>query len=226
MKREVAIIVPLYNEEENLRELYERMIAVNLGGRAELVQILFVDDGSTDSSAEVLRSLASRDQRVRLISHESKRGLSSALQTGFDRAEGNTFVTLDADLQNDPEDVPLLLEELERGFDLIIGWRERREDRLSRRVASRIAAGLRRIIFKDRIHDVGCGLRAMEGRVGRALRLSGGLHRYLSVLAARKGFQVTEIKVRHHPRKKGRSKFGNLDRALECLSDLPKVFKA
>ncbi len=215
----VSVVIPAYNEEENLPVLYERLKAVldRLEGDYE---ILFVDDGSTDGSFEVLRDLARRDERVRVIRFRRNYGQTAAMYAGFEHATGDVIVTMDADLQNDPEDIPRLLRKLEEGYDIVSGWRKDRKDPfLSRRLPSKIANWIISKVTGVELHDYGCTLKAYRSEIAKRYRLYGDMHRFLPALARRFGARVTEIPVRHHPRLYGRSKYG-IGRTVRVILDI------
>jgi glycosyltransferase involved in cell wall biosynthesis len=203
----LSIIVPLFNEAESLPELHHAINRVlqRMHVRAEIV---FVDDGSTDHSFDVLRRLQQRDRRVRVIQFRRNQGKSAALAAGFARALGRQIVTLDADLQDDPEEIPHLLRELNKGYDLISGWKRRRRDKFTKRIASKIFNFVTNFVTGVKLHDINCGLKAYRREVTDSIRVYGQLHRYLPVLAFKEGFRIGEVEVRHHSRKYGKSKFG------------------
>jgi len=204
---DISFVVPLYNEAETLPELADRIAKVcdELGRSYE---IIFVDDGSIDESAAVIEALHRSDPGIKLIQFRQNYGKSAALSSGFRSASGGTVVTLDADLQDDPGEVPLLLEKMEQGYDLVSGWKKVRRDPLRRRIASRIYNFFTSLFSGIRLHDFNCGLKAYRLEVVKNLNVYGELHRYLPVMAHRYGFRVSEVPVRHHPRRHGRSKFG------------------
>jgi glycosyltransferase involved in cell wall biosynthesis len=217
----LSVVIPLYNEAESLMELHGKITDVlnRLRLRAEIV---FVDDGSTDGSFGRLQQLQKRDRRVRVIQFRRNYGKSAALAAGFAAAQGRYIVTMDADLQDDPEEIPHLLDELKKGCDLISGWKKRRHDKFSKRLASKIFNSVTSFFTGVRLHDINCGLKAYRREVTDSIRVYGQLHRYLPVLAAKEGFRVGETEVRHHPRKYGKSKFG-LSRYTSGFFDLLTV---
>jgi len=217
----VSVVIPAYNEEENLRPLYTRL-ADALGRVEQAAEVIFVDDGSTDRSAEVLRALAAGDARVRVVTLRTNLGKAVALAAGFRQARGEIVVTLDADLQDDPDEIPRLLTAIEAGSDLVCGWRQSRQDVWRKRVLSRIYNAVTRVTTGVVLHDLNCGFKAYRREVLTHLRLYGDLHRYIPVLAAWRGYRLREIPVRHHPRRHGRSKYGTA-RLFHGLLDLLTV---
>lgn len=203
----VSIVVPVYNEETNLLPLYEGIKKV-LEKEKEDFEILFVDDGSEDGSFSVLREIHSRDPRVKVIRFSRNFGQTQALQAGFDHAGGEWVVALDADLQNDPQDIPLLLQKLKEGWDVVSGWRRERKDPFSRKIPSRIANLFISWVSGVKLHDYGCTLKAYRKEVLSGFRLYGEMHRFIPALLASRGASIVEVEVRHHPRRKGKSKYG------------------
>jgi glycosyltransferase involved in cell wall biosynthesis len=203
----LSVVIPLVNESQSLFELHGKLSEVinRMRVRAE---IIFVDDGSTDDSFTKLRQLQQRDRRVRVIQFRRNYGKSAALAAGFARAQGRQIVTMDADLQDDPAEIPQLLRELNRGYDLISGWKKRRHDKFTKRLASKIFNSVTSLMTGVRLHDINCGLKAYRREVTDSIHVYGQLHRYLPVLAQKEGFRIGETEVRHHPRKYGKSKFG------------------
>jgi glycosyltransferase involved in cell wall biosynthesis len=204
---DVSIVIPLLNEEASLRELHRAIRAVMdpLGLEWEVV---FVDDGSTDSSMDILREIHAANGRVTVLSFGRNLGKSAALAVGFREAAGRAVITMDADLQDDPAEIPRMLAALEEGYDLVSGWKKERKDPLSKRLPSRVFNGVTRAVTGLRLHDMNCGLKAYRAEVVKTIRIYGELHRYTPVLAHWAGFRVTEIPVRHHARKFGRTKYG------------------
>jgi len=219
---EVSVVIPLRDERESLEELHRRLAAVfqSLGRRAEY---LFVDDGSTDGSFEYLAALHARSPAVRVTRFRRSFGKAAALAEGFSRARGAIIITIDADLQDEPEEVPHLIEMLEsREYDLVSGWKRVRHDPLSKRLPSRLFNRVSGALTGVRIHDMNCGLKAYRREVVSEVRVYGGLYRFLPALAHWQGFRVGEIEVRHHPRLHGRTKYG-WSRLLDGFLDLLTV---
>jgi glycosyltransferase involved in cell wall biosynthesis len=217
----ISIVGPVHDERPNLRALYDEVRAAMAGQEAagRSWELVLVDDASTDGSLEELLRLAHEDPRVRVLRHSIRRGQSAALAAGFRAARGLVTVTLDTDLQNDPADIPALLEPLD-AHDLVCGVRRHRRDPLSKRLASRVANRLRRLILHDGLHDVGCGLRAARTELLRELPPFDGLHRFIGPLLVGRGARVVEVPVHHRPRTGGRSKYGVHDRLWRGLWDL------
>jgi glycosyltransferase involved in cell wall biosynthesis len=218
----LSLVVPLYNEVENLEDL-AREIRAALEPTALSWETIFVDDGSTDGSLELLRRLAASDPTVRVLRHVRNAGQSAGLATGFRAARGGIVVTLDADLQNDPADIPKLLAELERGFDVVSGVRVERRDSWVRRLSSRIANAVRNRATDERITDVGCSLKAYRREFLGNLPMFTGMHRFLPTLVRWNGARVTEVPVRHRPRLRGQAKYGIGNRLFRALADLMAV---
>lgn len=218
---DVSVIVPLLNEEESLRELYEQIVAAlrEMGKRYE---IIFVDDGSSDASFAVLKELHARDQSVRVIRFRRNFGKSAALSVGFQEAVGEFVVTMDADLQDDPAEIPGLIEAMGDQFDLISGWKKKRFDPLSKTIPSRFFNFVTGKMTGIPIHDFNCGLKAYRREVVKEVNVYGELHRYIPALAHWAGYRVGEKVVHHHPRKYGHTKFG-LSRFFKGFLDLMTV---
>jgi len=204
---EISIVVPLYNEQDNLEPLLER-IQETLARLGRSFEVIFVDDGSTDESFQVIRRLSGRHETVRAVRFRKNHGKSAALAVGFQEARGEVIITMDADLQDDPEEIPNLLDKLEEGYDLVSGWKFKRHDPITKTLPSKLFNRVTCLISGIRIHDINCGLKAYRREVTESIQVYGELHRYLPVLAHWQGFRIAEIKVRHHPRLHGRSKFG------------------
>lgn len=217
----LSIVVPLYNEEHSVETLYGE-IAAALEPAAEPYEVIFVDDGSTDNSLGVLTQLHADTTNVVVVHLRRNFGKAAALQAGFLEAKGGIVVTIDADLQDDPAEIPQLLAKLDEGFDLVSGWKSRRNDPWTRRLLSRVFNWTTAVVSGVRLHDVNCGLKAYKAEVLRGLRLYGELHRFIPVLASYRGFRVAEIAVNHRPRQHGRSRYG-LNRYLRGLFDLLSV---
>lgn len=217
----ISIVVPLLNEEHSLEQLYAE-IAAALEPRGEEFEVVFVDDGSTDGSMAVLTRLHDEVANVVVIQLRRNFGKAAALQAGFLEARGEVVVTIDADLQDDPAEIPQLLAKLDEGFDLVSGWKTRRNDPLARRLFSRVFNGVTGIVSGVRLHDVNCGLKAYRAEVLQGMRIYGELHRFIPVLAAYRGFRIAEVPVNHRAREHGRSRYGP-ERYLRGFFDLLSV---
>lgn len=205
--RSISVVVPVLNEEESLPELYRELIET-LDAVGLPFELIFIDDGSTDGSIRVLRRLHAADDRVQVIQFRRNFGKSAALQAGFAAASGDAVITMDADLQDVPAEIPALLARLDQGVDLVSGWKFPRHDPLSKRLPSALFNAVVRRMSGVRLHDFNCGLKAYRAEVLDEIRLYGELHRYVPVLAHFRGFRVDEIQVQHRPRRYGVSKFG------------------
>ncbi|MCS6873689.1 MAG: glycosyltransferase family 2 protein [Pyrinomonadaceae bacterium] len=221
-KPEISIFLPVYNEEENLKLLHEKIQKVleRINRKAE---VIYIDDGSTDSSLRILRQIASTDERVRVIALRRNYGQTAAMSAGIDASRGDILIPMDADLQNDPEDIEKLLEKIEQGYDVVSGWRKNRKDRLfSRRMPSVIANKIISWISGVYLHDYGCSLKAYRRDVLKDVKLYGEMHRFIPIYASWAGAKVTEIVVNHHARKHGRSKYG-ISRTFKVIFDLMTI---
>jgi glycosyltransferase involved in cell wall biosynthesis len=218
----LSLVIPVYNEAEDLEDLHRELAEVcpRLGRSYE---ILFVDDGSTDGSFDVLKRVQKRDRRVRVIRFRKNFGQTAALSAGFDYARGEVIITLDADRQNDPHDFPLLLAKIDEGYDVVAGWRKKRLDRfLSRRLPSHLANRLISRVTGVRLHDYGCTLKAFRREVVKNIKLYGELHRFIPAIASTVGVSIAEVPVNHRPRTHGRSKY-NIFRAVKVALDILTV---
>jgi len=216
---EVALVIPVYNERDNLPLLIDE-IARAVGGEGRSYEIVAVDDGSTDGSLEVLEGLRRDHPELRIVAFAEHAGQTAALAAGFRAARGRAIVTLDADLQNDPADVPALLAELERSrAAAVVGYRVNRHDSAWKRLQSRIANGVRNRLNHETIRDTGCSLKAFRADAVRALPLFDGMHRFLPTLIRMEGGTVVELPVRHRPRRFGRTKYGMWNRVFRSFAD-------
>lgn len=218
---DVTALVPAWNEADSLRELVPAISKV-LRATGRSFEILIVDDGSTDATMEVLRQLSREHPELRALSLRRNFGKSAALSTGFDACRGRFVVTLDADLQDDPEEIPRLLQDLEGGLDLVSGWKRKRHDPFTKTWPSRFFNRVTALASGIALHDFNCGLKAYRREVVEEIELYGEMHRYIPVLAHREGFRVGEREVLHHPRRFGQSKFGAA-RFLNGFLDLLEV---
>jgi glycosyltransferase involved in cell wall biosynthesis len=218
---DLSIVVPTYNEEESIPELYARLLVV-LEATEMSWEIVFVDDGSTDGSFFNLQKLRSVDEHIRVIRFRRNFGKTAALVAGFEEARGARIITMDADLQDEPREIPRLLAKLDEGYDLVSGWKKVRHDPLSKTLPSKLFNRVVGLGTGIKLHDFNCGFKAYRREVVETVRLYGELHRFIPALAHWKGFGVTEIPVEHHARKYGHSKFG-AGRLLKGLIDFVKV---
>jgi glycosyltransferase involved in cell wall biosynthesis len=212
---DITIVIPVYNEGENVEELYSRLTEMLMPG----MEVVFVDDGSADDTGERLAVIEAADERVRLIRLRRNFGQTAALSAGIDNARGRIIVPMDGDLQNDPRDIPSLLEKLDEGYDVVSGWRVDRKDPLRRRIPSMAANWLVSVSTGVKLHDYGCSLKAYRRSVLENVRLYGEMHRFVPVYASWQGARVTEMPVRHHPRTRGESKYG-MERIFKVILDL------
>ncbi len=217
----ISVVVPVFNEEQSLRPLYDALTAA-LDGLGQSYEILFVDDGSRDGSFDTLKALHSEDQRVRVIRFRRNFGKTPALVAGFSHAHGEIVFTMDADLQDDPAEMGRFLEKLDEGYDLVSGWKYPRHDPITKTWPSFFFNRMVSASTGVRLHDINCGFKAYRREVLDDVKLYGELHRFIPVLAHQRGFRVTEVKVRHHKRKYGRSKYG-ARRFLRGFLDLVMV---
>ncbi len=217
---DLSVVIPVYNEEENLRPLWGELSGV-LEGLALAFEVVFVDDGCRDPSAEIIRGFREADPRVRLVRLKANAGETAATDAGFKAARGRWVVVMDADLQNDPHDIPALLSHLDR-WDAVTGWRVKRGegDNWLRCVSSRIANRVRNRLSDESIQDSGCTFRAFRRECLRDLVLYRGFHRFIPTLLKMRGYRVIEVPVSHRPRRFGRSKYGVMNRAFIAFTDL------
>jgi glycosyltransferase involved in cell wall biosynthesis len=181
--------------------------------------VVFVDDGSSDGTFQVLKEIRGRDNRVRVVKFKKNFGQSAAMAAGFEHAKGDVVVTMDADMQNDPADIPLLLTELNKGFDVVCGWRSKRKDSISKKLFSRFANSMRRRLTGATIHDSGCSLRAYRRDCLKDLELYGEMHRYIPAMLSWKGYKISEVRTNHRPRAHGKTKYG-YQRLIKGFLDL------
>ncbi|MCE5207796.1 MAG: glycosyltransferase family 2 protein [Chloroflexi bacterium] len=216
----LSIIIPVYNEQQNIPLLYKAVVSA-LQPLKNVWEIIFVDDGSEDDSLKEMEIVAAQDHdHVRVIELRRNFGQTAAIAAGFDYAKGDIVIPMDADLQNDPSDIPLLLQKIEEGYDVVSGWRKNREDPfLTRTLPSLIANWLISAVTGEHLHDYGCTLKAYRREVINGFRLYGEMHRFIPVYAASVGARITEVVVHHHPRRFGKAKYG-LERTLKVILDL------
>jgi glycosyltransferase involved in cell wall biosynthesis len=217
----LSIVIPLYNEEESLKELSQQIKSA-LDKYTSDYEVIFVDDGSTDNSYKIIEEINSNDSRFKCIKLRKNYGKSAALSIGFREAKGNYVITMDADLQDDPSEIPEMISLLEKGYDLVSGWKKIRYDPFIKKHTSKIFNFVTSKVSGIRLHDFNCGLKAYKKDVVKTLKVYGEMHRYLPALAHLSGFKVTEKVVKHHPRKYGTTKFG-ANRFLNGFLDLLTV---
>ena len=219
---DLSIILPIYNEEQNIPLLYERIVHV-IDRLKTPAEILMVDDGSTDTSFDVMARLAAQDARVRVIKFRRNSGQTAAMTAGIEFARGRVLVTMDADLQNDPDDIPELVRKLDEGYDVVVGWRQRRKDAfVTRIIPSKIANFLIGKVTGVPIKDNGCSLKAYRATIIKSVPLYAEMHRFIPAMASLVGARTFQLPVRHHERKHGVSKYG-LSRIYKVLLDLIKI---
>jgi glycosyltransferase involved in cell wall biosynthesis len=219
---DISVVIPIRNEAPALKDLH-REVTQTLAGWDRSYELIIVDDGSTDDSFEILARLQAVDPRLRVIRFRRNFGQTAAFAAGFDHARGRVIVTSDGDLQNDPRDIPAMVDVLERGADIVCGWRRNRKDAfLSRRVPSMIANWLISLATGVRLHDYGCSLKVFRAEVVKPLKLYGEMHRFLPAIASEQGVAIVEVAVNHRPRPHGRSKYG-IGRTIRVVLDLLTV---
>jgi glycosyltransferase involved in cell wall biosynthesis len=221
-KCDLSLVIPVFNEQENLDQLYKQITA-SCEKLNKSYEVIFIDDGSTDDSLNVLIRLQKKDSRIRVIRLRKNFGQTAALSAGFDYSRGDIIVTLDADLQNDPEDIGMLILKMEEGYDLVSGWRKKRKDKLlTRRIPSMIANWLISVITRVKLHDYGCTLKAFRRDVVKNINLYGEMHRFIPAIASNIGINIAEVEVNHRPRRHGKSKY-SLMRFTKVVLDLLTV---
>ncbi len=218
---EISIVIPVYNEEDNLYPLISAIFASMDSVKREY-EVIFVNDGSTDNSFEILKKLACENANIKIVNFDANYGLTAAIDAGFKASSGDIIVSLDADLQNDPADIPKMLDGV-KDYDMVCGWRHKRDDPLTKRVSSVIANYIRNKVSNEHVTDSACTLKAFRRQCLDKIKLYGGLHRFLPTLFKMEGFSVTEVKVNHHPRTKGKSKFNIRNRMFTSFLDLLAV---
>ncbi len=219
----ISVVIPLYNEEEAIDELYRQLTQV-LEGYGEPYEVIVADDGSTDGSFEKLKAIHQRDPRWHIIQFRRNYGQTAGFVAGFQRARGDVIITIDADLQNDPADIPKLMAKIEEGYDIVSGWRVDRKDTfLTRKLPSIIANWLISRSTNVHLHDYGCSLKAYRAEVVKNINLYGELHRFIPAVASSFGVRVAEVPVNHRPREHGQSKYG-ISRTFRVILDLITVY--
>jgi len=203
--QKISVVIPVLNEEESIESLYKQ-ITSNLS--AFNIEIIFINDGSTDNTKDIICNILKSDSRVKLINFNKNYGKAAALSEGFKISNGDIVVTIDGDLQDDPSEIPSLIDKINQGWDLVSGWKKIRKDSLMKILASRIFNFVTRLKTGIKIHDFNCGLKAYKSQVVKTIRIYGHLHRFIPVLAHNEGYKVAELAVKHYPRKHGHSKYG------------------
>ena len=219
MKLMISAVIPVFNEEESLEAFYDVLIS-NISKIDNNYEVIFVDDGSLDKTLEILKGLESKNKNVKILSFRQHRGKAEALTSGFRQANGDLIVTLDADLQDRPEEIEKLIKKQEEGFDLVSGWRKNRKDSLKTRISSQFFNFLMSAFWGVNLHDYNCGLKLYKKDAAKSLNLYGGMHRFIPLLVSERGFNVTEIPVVHEKRKFGKSKYG----FSKIFKDVPDMF--
>lgn len=218
---EISIVIPIFNEEENIKQLYSELKEV-LDKTGKEYEIIFVDDGSTDNSFPILRKIHEKDNSLRAIRFQKNFGKSAALSAGFKNSKGSIVFTMDGDLQDDPKEIPNFLKEINKGYDIVVGWKFRRRDPLNKRIPSKIFNRLTSLLTGVKVHDINCCFKAYRREVIQNIDVYGELHRYIPALVHWKGYKVGELKINHRPRKFGKSKYGPM-RLLKGFLDLITV---
>lgn len=215
----ISIIVPIYNEAENINNFYEKLSAV-LNTSEFDAEMIFINDGSTDSSDAMLKGISEMDPRIKVIELRRNFGQTAAMMAGFDFASGDIIISMDGDMQNDPQDIPLLVGKIKEGYDVCSGWRKKRRDSIfTRRIPSIIANKLISWISGVKLNDYGCTLKAYKKEIIKDIRLYGEMHRFIPIYASWQGARITEISVTHFPRIHGKSKYG-MERTFKVILDL------
>lgn len=215
----ISVVVPIYNEEDNIGLLYKATVKV-LEGMGGSFEVICVNDGSTDNSASVLAEIAKQDPRIKVINFRRNHGQTAAIMAGFDYSQGEIVIPMDADLQNDPADIPMLIDKLQEGYSVVSGWRKERKDaQVMRTLPSKAANWLISKVSGVALHDYGCTLKAYRSEIVKEVRLYGEMHRFIPIYASWFGGKITELPVHHHPRKYGHSKYG-INRVIKVVLDL------
>lgn len=215
----LSLVIPIYNEEESIFQLYENIIDI-MEKINKKYEVILIDDGSTDNSYERLKEIHTKNPNFKIIRFRRNFGQTQAMRAGFDHAQGDIIITLDADLQNDPKDIPNILEKMNEGYDIVSGWRKNRKDKaISRKIPSAIANKIISRLFRVNIHDYGCTLKAYRKDILDNIELYGEMHRYIPAVASWMGVKITEIVVDHHPRKFGKAKYG-ISRTIRVILDI------
>lgn len=215
---EISVVIPAYNEEQSIIPLVRSILKV-LNRITNHYEIIFVDDGSTDSTFNLIKSIHRKNRKIKVIKFRKNFGQTAAMSAGFKIAKGKKIITLDADMQNDPSDIPILLRELNKGYDVVSGWRHNRKDPFSKKIISRGARLVRKLLTKEPLHDLGCTLKVYRKECLDGLNLYGEMHRFIPTLLRWRGYKIGEVKVSHHPRRFGRTKY-SFSRVIHGFMDL------
>ena len=215
----ISAVIPVYNEEESLEAFY-KVLLPNLSKLDKDYEIIFVDDGSTDKTLRILKTFENKNKNVKVLSFRKNRGKAEVLTSGFQAAKGDYVVTLDADLQDRPEEIGKLLQKAKEGFDLVSGWRKDKKDALKTKLSSKLFNFLMSAFWGVHLHDYNCGLKLYTKEAAKSVSLYGGMHRFIPLLISEKGFEVTEVAVIHEKRKFGKSKYG----FSKIFRDIPDMF--
>jgi len=219
-RMKLTFVIPAYNEEKTIEPLVEGIVKYST---PHDIQIILIDDGSTDQTFSVMQKTQEKYPQVEIIKLRKNFGKSRALSAGFSKAVGDTVITMDADLQDDPKEIPRMIEKIEEGYDVVCGWKKNRLDPWHKTFPSKVYNGIVRTIFKVNLHDINTGFKAFRKEVIQNISLYGEMHRLIAILASEMGFKVTEIPVEHHPRKYGKSKFG-INRFFHGIVDVYTVW--
>lgn len=219
----ISIVIPTYNEENSVHELFSQILETKKKNKFDIREVIFIDDGSEDDTSLKLEELRESYELVKVITFRRNLGKSYALQKGFEEADSDLIVTMDADLQDIPSELPNFLSKLDNGSDLVSGWKKVRNDPVTKTFPSKIFNWIIRIIFNVKLHDINCGYKLYKKEVAKQLVLYGELHRFVPILVSHYGFKITEVAIKHNPRKFGNSKYG-ISRFLKGLIDLTSVF--
>jgi len=221
-KMDITVVVPFFNEEENVKEMHQRLTAA-LANLKKNYEVIFIDDGSTDNSYGIIKDLALADKRLKVIRFKKNFGQTAAIYAGFIAATGDIIIPMDGDLQNDPSDIKNLISKINEGYDIVSGWRKHRKDPfLTRKVPSLIANRMISIVTGVNLHDYGCTLKAYRKEVVKNIKLYGEMHRFIPAIASWQGATISEIEVSHNPRVHGKAKYG-MERVLKVVLDLMTI---
>ena len=219
----LSVIIPVYNEEKNIFPLFNRL-KNELNNIKKSYEVIFVDDGSTDNTFFNINKIENKNKNIIMVHSTKNQGLSSALNSGFKKASGKIIITMDGDLQNDPKDIKKFLKKLSQGYDVVCGWRYKRYDSLFiKKIPSKVFNFLLKFLFKLKIHDSSCTLRAYTKKSIKSLELPEGMHRFIPLILAKKSYKIGEVKVRHNPRKYEKAKYNSPKRFFKTINELIKL---